>query len=98
QAMKRLLLNCSFGCALFAANLTFADDADKLMGKWSVKKMNDQGSFTQNLEIKKNKFIFEIQTADGSTALHAEGDVKFEKSGPFSVAHFLNIRAGTSAS
>ena len=96
--MKRLLLNCSFGCALFAANLTFADDADKLMGKWSVKKMNDQGSFTQNLEIKKNKFIFEIQTADGSTALHAEGDVKFEKSGPFSVAHFLNIRAGTSAS
>jgi hypothetical protein len=97
--MKRLLLNGSLWCALFATGLLFADDADKLTGKWSVKKMNDQGqSFTQNLEIKKNKFVFEIQGADGNTALHAEGDVKFEKSGPFSVAHFLNIRAGTSAS
>jgi len=97
--MKRLLFNCFLGCALFVANLTFADDADKLTGKWSVKKMNEQGqSFTQNLEIKKNKFVFEIQTTDGSTALHAEGDVKFEKAGPLSVAHFLNIRAGSSAS
>src|SRR6187551_2882246 len=97
--MKRLLLNCSFCCALFATSLLFADDAEKLTGKWSVKKTNDQGqSFTQNLEIKKNKFIFEIQGADGSTALHAEGDVKFEKSGPFNVAHFLNIRAGSSSS
>ena len=55
--MKRLLLNGSLWCALFATGLLFADDADKLTGKWSVKKMNDQGqSFTQNLEIKKNKF------------------------------------------
>jgi hypothetical protein len=97
--MKRILLSCSFACTLFATGLLLGDDGDRLTGKWSVKKTNDQGQgFTQNLEIKKNKFVFEIQTADGNTALYAEGDVKFEKSGPFSLAHFLNIRAGTSAS
>jgi len=97
--MKRLLLNCSLAGAFFATGVLFADDGDKLTGKWSVKKVNDQGqSFTQTIEIKKDKFIFEIQGADGNTALHAEGDVKFVKEGPFNVAHFLHIRAGQSAS
>jgi len=95
--MKRLLLISVFACAFLASGLLFADDADKLTGKWTVKKTGDQGNFTQNLEIKKDKFIFEILGADGNAALHAEGDVKFEKSGPFNVAHFLHIKAGLSA-
>lgn len=97
--MKRLLLAFCFTSTLFGATLLFADDGDKLTGKWSVKRVNDQGqSFVQNLEIKKDKFVFEIKGADGNLALHAEGDVKFEKAGPFNVAHFLHIRAGQSAS
>ena len=97
--MKRLLLNFSFAFTFLAASVLFADDSDKLSGKWSVKKTGDSGqTFTQALEIKKDKFIFEIQGPDGNVALHAEGDVKFEKAGPFNVAHFLHIRAGQSAS
>jgi hypothetical protein len=97
--MKRLLLNFSFAFTFLAAGLLFADDSDKLSGKWSVKKTIDSGqSITQTIEIKKDKFIFEIMGADGKAALHAEGDVKFEKEGPFNVAHFLHIRAGQSAS
>jgi len=94
--MKRL--HFFFAFTFLAASFLFADDSDKLSGKWSVKKTIDSGQITQTIEIKKDKFIFEILGADGKAALHAEGDVKFEKSGPFNVAHFLHIRAGQSAS
>src|SRR5579862_4869387 len=93
--MKRLLLNFSLGITLLAASTLFADDAEQLAGKWSVKKLNDQGeTFTQTIEVKKNKFVFEILGADGQPALHAEGDLKLEKMGPFNSARFTHIRAG----
>jgi len=58
----------------------------------------EQGQkITQTIEIKKDKFIFEILN-EGQAVLHAEGDVKFEKLGPFSSVHFSHIRAGESAS
>jgi hypothetical protein len=76
-----------------------ADDASLLTGKWSIKKTNDRGeAYTQTLEIKKDKFTFEILSADGSVTLHAEGDLKLEKLGPFSAARFNHIRAGQSSS
>ena len=76
-----------------------ADDAAALSGKWSVKKVSKEGqNVTQTIEIKKDKFIFEILGSDNSVLIHAEGDLKFEKLGPFSVARFTNIRAGSSAS
>ena len=73
-----------------------ADDSAGLAGKWSVKKVNNEGqNITQTFEIKKDKFVFEILSSDGSVVLHAEGDLKLEKQGPFSVARFVNIKFGS---
>ncbi len=97
--MKRLFLNCTIGLALFAFASAFADDAQLLTGKWSVKKTNDQGqSYTQTIEIKNGKFTFEIVGTDDQVVIHAVGDVKLEKLGPFSSAKFHHIRAGNSES
>jgi hypothetical protein len=69
-----------------------------LSGKWSIKKTNDQGqSFTQTIEIKKDKFVFQIIGADDNMVIYAEGDLKLEKLGPFSSAKFYHIRGGPSA-
>ncbi len=63
-----------------------------------MKKVNNEGqNITQTIEVKKDKFVFEILSADDSVVLHAEGDLKLEKQGPFSVARFVNIRAGSSS-
>jgi len=76
-----------------------ADDLDALAGKWSVKKVNAQGQdYTQTIAIKKDKFTFQILGAEDRVALHAEGELKLDKLGPFNAAHFVNIRAGGSAS
>jgi hypothetical protein len=75
-----------------------ANDLDALAGKW-VAKVEAQGqTFKQTLEIKKNKFTFEVARDGGETALYAEGEVKTEEYGPFKAAKFYNIRGGTSAS
>jgi hypothetical protein len=94
--MKHLLLSLSIAVLLIQP-AAFADDLDALSGKWSVKKTNDEGqNITQTIEVKKNKFVFEILSSDDSVVLHAEGDLKLEKVGPFNAARFLNIRAGSS--
>ena len=96
--MKRLIISSSIA-ALVIASTGFADDLEALSGKWSVKKVNDQGDkVTQTIEVKKDKFVFEILSSDDSVVLHAEGDFKLEKIGPFSAARFSHIRAGGSAS
>ena len=92
-----------FGLALAAAlpshTVLAMDDAEALAGKWSVKKVSEQGqAYTQTMTIKKDKFVFEILAAEGQLFLHAEGDLKLEKVGPFNAVHFLNIRGGRSAS
>jgi hypothetical protein len=96
--MKRLIISSLFIGAMFAATFAMADDADALNGKWSVKKVNDEGqNFTQTLEIKKDKFVFQILSGN-QVVIHAEGNVKFEKLGPFKSAHFSDIRGGDSPS
>jgi len=63
-----------------------------------MKKTSDQGqNVSQTVEIKQNKFVFEILGAGDQLFLHAEGDFKLEKLGPFSSVRFLNIRGGASA-
>jgi uncharacterized protein (TIGR03067 family) len=95
--MKHLLLSITIAAVLLIQRAAFADDLEALSGKWSVKKTNDQGqNITQTIEVKKNKFVFEILSSDDSVVLHAEGDIKVEKVGPFNAARFLNIRAGSS--
>jgi hypothetical protein len=71
-----------------------AADADTLAGKWSTKKATDQGQITLTLEVKKDKFVFETHAGEDRLVLHAEGDLKLEKLGPFNLARFTNIRAG----
>ena len=99
--MKQLLLRLSLGLAILASTYTAAaaDDLAALAGKWSVKKTNDQGDkYSQTLEIKKDKFIFQILGGDDQVTLRAEGDIKLEKLGPFNAVRFFHIRAGGSAS
>ncbi len=96
--MKHLFFSISL-VALFLNQAAYADDLDALSGKWQVKKVNDQGqNITQTIEVKKDKFVFEILSSDQSVVLHAEGDFKLEKLGPFNAARFSHIRAGSSSS
>ena len=97
--MKKLWFSLSVAVLFSTLKVVAADDLESLSGRWSVKKVNDQGqNITQTIEVKKDKFVFEILTSDGSVVLHAEGDFKLEKLGPFSAARFSHIRAGSSAS
>lgn len=74
-----------------------ANDLDALAGKW-VAKVEAQGQMLkQVLEIKKNKFTFEVVRDGGQTALYAEGEVKTEAHGPFKAAKFFNIQGGSSS-
>jgi hypothetical protein len=101
--MKILILRQALGilcaAALFAPATILADDAEMLNGKWSVKKVNAEGqNITQILQINKDKFIFQIMSAENDLVLYATGAVKLEKLGPFSSVRFSDIRAGSSAS
>ena len=93
-----LFLSLAVGASLFSFVAAAADDADALIGKWSVKKVNDQGqAITQTLTIKKGKGVFQMLGAEDRVVLYAEGDVKLDKIGPFNALHFANVRGGTSA-
>jgi hypothetical protein len=96
--MKRILLVLFVAAWFSSAGALSADDLSSLSGKWSVKKTNDQGqNFTQTIEVKKDKFVFQIIGADDNVVIYAEGDLKLEKLGPFSSAKFFHIRGGPSA-
>jgi hypothetical protein len=93
--MKRLITLAAI-TTLFTLT-ALADDLAKLEGKWSVKKTNGEGqTFTQVLEIKKDTFKFKIIRGDNEVAIYAEGKLKLEKSGPFNVVKFTDIKAGAS--
>jgi hypothetical protein len=99
--MKKLLA-CMFAVSAFAVISTFtaaADDLESLGGKWSLKKKSPDGqAITQLIEIKKDKFTFEIKGSDDKTVLYAQGSIKLEKLGAFNSIKFFNIKAGESAS
>jgi len=94
--MKRLLTLVTI-TTLFALR-ALADDLAKLEGKWSVKKTRDGQSFTQTIEIKRDTFKFKVTRGADEVAIYAEGKLKLEKSGPFSVVKFADIKAGGSES
>jgi len=99
--MKKQIVSIVSVLGFAAAFVTpaFSEDLEALAGKWTAQKTNDDGQrYTQQMEIKKNKFTFKISEADGGTRLYAEGDVKLEKLGPFNSIKFSNIKAGQSSS
>jgi hypothetical protein len=97
--MKPLLFTTLLSIFLTSWTTLASDDLQGMAGKWSVKKTNDQGEkYTQTIEVKNDKFIFQIVGSDDQVTLHAEGDLKLERLGPFSSVRFFHIRAGGSAS
>ena len=85
-------------CFPAAAGLA-ADDMELLTGKWQAKKVNEQGQpFTQTVEIKQGRFVFQIVGENERVAVVAQGDFKAEKLGPFKVARFTHVKAGSSVS
>src|ERR1700756_721106 len=97
--MKQRLL-CSITTLCFFTLLAcpaFAGDLEKMAGKWSLTRTNENGQvYTQSLEIKKDKFTFRVTTSDKNTVLYAKGDVKLEKYGNLHSATFCNIEGGSS--
>ncbi len=97
--INRLLFGLPLVAALSSHGVLAMDDLEALAGKWSVKKLSEQGQdYTQTIAVKKDKFVLQILGAEGRVVLYAEGDLKLDKLGPFNAAHFLKIRAGGSAS
>jgi uncharacterized protein (TIGR03067 family) len=85
------------GFAAACGTPAFGQDLEALAGKWSCLKTNEDGQrYTQQIEIKKDKFSFKITDKDGDTMIYAEGDVKLEKAGPFKTMVLSNIKAGQS--
>jgi hypothetical protein len=98
--MQKLIVSTlsTFVLAATLAAPAVAEDIDQMAGKWSVQKTSDDGQrITQQLEITKNKFAFQIKGPDAQTRLYAQGEVKLGKSGPFKTITFTNIQAGLSA-
>jgi hypothetical protein len=97
--MKASLRHLIFIAGLMFIATLLADDAKMLTGKWSGRKVNEQGQpYNQTIEIKQDKFVFErLENGDKVTAF-AQGDFKLEKVGPFKTARFSHVRAGESAS
>ena len=99
--MKKQLISVLtiMGLAAAIATPALAEDLSSFAGKWTTQKANGEGQkYTQQIEIKKNKFTFKISDPGGQTRLYAEGDVKLETAGPFKTIVFSNIKAGQSAS
>src|SRR6266576_2221401 len=97
-------MNASLRHFTILASLVFTatvlgDDAQMLAGKWSGRKVNEQGQhYTQTIEIKQDKFVYQrLEDGDKLVAI-AQGDFKLEKVGAFKTARFSHVRAGESAS
>ena len=87
------------GFAAVCVTPALGDDLETLGGKWSCQKTNDDGQkYTQQIEIKTNKFTFKITDKDGDTLIYAEGKAKLDKAGPFKTISFTDIQAGQSSS
>ncbi|MCX6911843.1 MAG: hypothetical protein NT167_02090 [Verrucomicrobia bacterium] len=86
------------GFAAVCGTPAFGQDLEALAGKWSCLKTNEDGQrYTQQIEIKKDKFTFKLADKDGDTMIYAEGDVKLDKAGPFKTMILSNIKAGQSS-
>src|SRR5260370_41292579 len=96
--MKRLLLGLSMVMILSSYTAGAADDLAALAGKWLVKKTNEHGEkYSKTLEIRKDKFVFQILGGDGQMTLYAQGDLKLGKLGQFNSIRIFHIPAGGSA-
>jgi hypothetical protein len=97
--MKRILLPLIAGLCLanLVTSTAFADDLDTVTGKWTTKRKTPDGTLTETLEIKKDRFTFKIVGEDDSSVLYGEGDVKSEKSGSIQYLSFTNIKGGKSS-
>jgi hypothetical protein len=83
--------------AMFVATVgAWADDLDALQGKWRVKKTGDRGAYTQQLEFKKNQWVFKIFDAEDRAVFIASGEAELKKQGPFNALRFFKIKAGRS--
>ncbi len=95
---QTLTLLSILGISALCASPAFAEDLSTLAGKWTTQKTNDDGQrYSQELEVKKEKFTFKVMSPDGETRLYAEGDVKLDKTGPFKTMILSNVKAGQSA-
>jgi hypothetical protein len=95
--MKNLIC-CSLAAVsllVLSASASFAASLDDLAGKWTLTRTNDEGQvFTQTLEFKKDKFTFQVSTANKTSVMYARGDVKTETTHSLNVATFTNIEGG----
>ena len=99
--MKKQIVNilCVLGFVALSAAPAFSEELSMFTGKWTTQKTNDDGQrYSQELEIKKDKFTFKVSSPDGETRLFAEGDIKLDKTGPFKTVVLSNIKAGGSSS
>ena len=91
--MNRLLF---FVVALVSIASAWADDLDALQGKWRVKKTGDRGAYTQQLEFKKNQWVFKIFDAEDRAVFVASGEAELKKQGSFNALRLFKIKAGRS--
>lgn len=93
----RLILTL-FATAALALS-SFADDIDRLNGKWAAERKSPEGeTYKLLVEFKSGKFKYRILDASGALRLYAEGTVKVEKQGVFQTLRFGDIKGGANES
>jgi hypothetical protein len=93
QIMKRFLFLMVAVTTVLSA---WADDLDAIQGKWRVKKTGDRGAYTQQLEFKKNQWVFKIFDSEDRAIFMATGEVELKKIAPFNSLRLFKIKAGRS--
>lgn len=92
HVVRALLLGFAISLSAHAA------DSDALQGKWKADKEINGEKATFNLELKQDKFTFELRGSDGEVRFVVKGNVKLEKQGPFKSITLSDIEGGQSMS
>ncbi len=76
MSINRILFTLPLAIALCCPAAVTASDLADLAGKWSVNKVNDQGQeYLQTIEVKKDKFVFQILGTDHHVILEVASAV-----------------------
>lgn len=92
RTILSILMATAFASAALAAD---SAELDKLQGKWETTRTTEEGQkVKQTIEMKKDKMVYKIIDASGSTVFAATADLKPQKAGAFATFTISNIKAG----
>jgi uncharacterized protein (TIGR03067 family) len=92
RSILSVLIASAFTWTALAAD---GGELEKLQGKWETTRTSEEGEkVKQIIELKKDKMVYKIMDAGGTTVFAATAEVKPQKAGAFQTFTISNIKAG----